>query len=136
MLGKLSGWDDTIVALATPQGVGAIGVVRVSGKEAIDMVNNLFPSKDLSKRASHTLHVGMLQQKGVPLDHVVVSLFKAPASYTGENGEEISSNGSPYFLKKKITKKKKKKKRKKTNREGRTGASRTKKHINPTKGFF
>ncbi|HEX8677345.1 MAG TPA: tRNA uridine-5-carboxymethylaminomethyl(34) synthesis GTPase MnmE [Segetibacter sp.] len=98
MLGKLSGWNDTIVALATPQGIGAIGVVRVSGEDAIDMVNNLFPTKDLSVKASHTLHVGMFQQKGVPIDQVVVSLYKAPSSYTGENVVEISSHGSPYVI--------------------------------------
>lgn len=100
MLGKLSGWDDTIVALATPQGVGAIGVIRVSGKEAIEMVNHLFPSKNLSAKASHTLHVGMLQQNGLSIDQVVISLYKAPFSYTGENVVEISSHGSPYVLEK------------------------------------
>jgi tRNA modification GTPase len=100
MLGKLSGWDDTIVALATPQGIGAIGVVRVSGTDAIDIVNRLFPAKDLAKKASHTLHVGMLQQNNLPIDHVVVSLFKAPSSYTGENVVEISSHGSPYVIEK------------------------------------
>ncbi|HEX8677677.1 MAG TPA: tRNA uridine-5-carboxymethylaminomethyl(34) synthesis GTPase MnmE, partial [Segetibacter sp.] len=98
MLGKLSGWNDTIVALATPQGIGAIGVVRVSGENAIDIVNNLFPTKDLSVKASHTLHVGMFQQKDIPIDQVVVSLYKAPSSYTGENVVEISSHGSPYVL--------------------------------------
>ncbi len=100
MLGKLSGWDDTIVALATPQGIGAIGVIRVSGKEAIEVVNHLFPSKDLSAKESHTLHVGMLQQNGLSIDQVVVSLYKAPFSYTGENVVEISSHGSPYVLEK------------------------------------
>jgi tRNA modification GTPase len=62
MLGQLSGWDDTIVALATPPGVGAIGVIRVSGKETFAVVNEMFPSKDLSRaQASHTIHVGFLQ---------------------------------------------------------------------------
>lgn len=100
MLGKLSGWDDTIAALATPQGIGAIGVIRVSGEDAINIVNNLFPSKDLAAKESHTLHVGMLQQKGIPIDQVVVSLYKAPFSYTGEDVVEISSHGSPYVLEK------------------------------------
>lgn len=103
MLGKLSDWNDTIVALATPQGIGAIGVVRVSGEDAIDVVNNLFPTKDLSAKASHTLHVGILQQKGIPIDQVVVSLYKAPSSYTGENVVEISSHGSPFVLEKIIS---------------------------------
>ena len=100
MLGKLSGWDDTIVALATPPGIGAIGVIRISGVEAIDVANKLFPSKDLNQQSSHTLHVGLLKHNEEPIDHVVVSLFKAPASYTGENVVEISSHGSPYVLEK------------------------------------
>ena len=100
MLGKLSGWDDTIVALATPPGIGAIGVIRISGIEAIDVANKLFPSKDLNQQSSHTLHVGLLKHNEEPIDHVVVSLFKAPASYTGENVVEISSHGSPYVLEK------------------------------------
>lgn len=100
MLGKLAGWDDTIVALATPPGVGAIGVVRVSGKDAIDAVNYLFPSKDLNSQPSHTLHVGLLKHNSEPIDQVVISLYKAPASYTGENVVEISSHGSPYVLEK------------------------------------
>jgi tRNA modification GTPase len=100
MLGKLVGWDDTIVALATPQGVGAIGVVRVSGNTAIEIVESLFPSKKLSLQKSHTLHVGLLKQNDGVIDEVVISLFKAPASYTGENVVEISSHGSPYILEK------------------------------------
>jgi len=103
MLGKLSGWDDTIVALATPQGVGAIGVIRVSGSKAIDFVNELIPSKNLTEQASHTLHVGMLKYEGLDIDQVVISLFKAPSSYTGENIVEISAHGSPYVLGKIIT---------------------------------
>jgi len=100
MLGKLTGWDDTIVALATPQGIGAIGVVRVSGNNAIDIVNKLFPSKDLTRQASHTIHVGLLKQGEVVLDQVVVSLFKDKASYTGENVVEVSAHGSPFVLEK------------------------------------
>jgi tRNA modification GTPase len=97
MPGQLSGWDDTIVALATPPGVGAIGVIRVSGKQAFSIVNELFPSKDLDKQASHTLHVGYLQQNGQVLDEVVLSLYKAPRSYTGEDVIEISCHGSPFI---------------------------------------
>lgn len=93
---KLSGWDDTIVALATPPGVGAIGVLRLSGLKAIEVVNNLFPSKDLQAQASHTLHVGAIKKEGEVLDEVVVSLFKNPRSYTGEDVVEISCHGSPY----------------------------------------
>lgn len=97
MLNKLSGWDDTIVALATPHGVGAIGVIRLSGSRAIDIVNTIFTSKDLLQQSSHTIHVGMLKDNGKVLDEVVVSLFKNPKSYTGEDVVEISCHGSPFI---------------------------------------
>lgn len=93
----LSGWDDTIVALATPQGIGAIGVIRVSGKQAFNMINELFPSKDLHAQASHTLHVGFLKEGEQVLDEVVLSLFRSPKSYTGEDIIEISCHGSPFI---------------------------------------
>jgi tRNA modification GTPase len=91
-------WNDTIIALATPPGVGALGVIRLSGPEAIKVVNLFFPSKDLEKQASHTLHVGWLVQDGQRIDEVVVSLYRAPKSYTGEEVVEISGHGSPYVL--------------------------------------
>lgn len=97
MLGKLSGWDDTIVALATPSGIGAIGVIRLSGPTAFPIVNELFPSKDLMAQRSHTLHVGFLKDGDIALDEVVVALFKGPKSYTGEDVVEISCHGSPYI---------------------------------------
>ncbi len=97
MQGKLSGWDDTIVALATPNGIGAIGVIRISGSYALAIINELFPSKDLNTVASHTLHVGVLKNEGHLLDEVVVSVYKAPRSYTGEHVIEISCHGSPYI---------------------------------------
>lgn len=97
MINKLTGWDDTIVALATPPGVGALGIIRLSGKEAIAIVNRLFPSKDLEAQPTHTLHVGYLKRGGVAIDEVVVSLYKAPRSYTGENIVEISCHGSPFI---------------------------------------
>ena len=97
MFNKLSGWDDTIIALATPHGIGAIGVIRLSGSNAITIVNDLFPSKDLLKQASHTIHVGSIKENDKVLDEVVVSLFKNPRSYTGEDVVEISCHGSPYI---------------------------------------
>ncbi len=100
MMNKLTGWEDTIVALATPNGIGAIGVIRLSGPRAIEIINGLFLSKDLHKQASHTLHVGMLQDGGQLLDEVVVSLFKNPRSYTGEDVVEISCHGSPFIQQK------------------------------------
>jgi tRNA modification GTPase TrmE len=96
MQGKLTGWDDTIVALATPPGVGAIGVIRLSGRQAIEIVDRLFPSKDLLAQPSHTLHVGTIREGDTALDEVVISLFKTPKSYTGENVVEISCHGSPF----------------------------------------
>jgi tRNA modification GTPase len=93
-------WDDTIVALATPPGVGAIGVIRLSGPQSFSITNQLFPSKDLLQQASHTAHVGLLKEKGEAIDEVVVTLFKGPRSYTGEDVVEISGHGSPYVLQK------------------------------------
>jgi tRNA modification GTPase len=98
MQGKSIGWEDTIVALATAQGIGAIGVIRLSGRQSFYIINGLFPSKDLTKQPSHTLHVGSLKENGKMLDEVVVSLFKGPKSYTGEDVVEISGHGSPYVL--------------------------------------
>jgi tRNA modification GTPase len=97
MSNKLAGWHDTIVALATPPGIGAIGVIRLSGKKSIDIVNELFPSKDLLHQPSHTLHVGYLKDGAQVLDEVVVSIFRAPRSYTGEDVAEISCHGSPFL---------------------------------------
>jgi len=98
MQGKLTGWDDTIVALATPPGIGAIGVIRLSGNKAIGIVNDLFPSKDLAQQASHTIHVGVIRDKEAILDEVVISIYKNPRSYTGEDVVEISGHGSPFIL--------------------------------------
>ena len=98
MLGKLAGWDDTIVALATPPGIGAIGVVRVSGPDCFRIMGGLFPSKDLTAQPSHTLHVGALKEGEEVLDEVVVSLYRGPRSYTGEDVIEVSCHGSPYVL--------------------------------------
>lgn len=94
---RLSGWDDTIVALATPPGIGALGIIRLSGQQAIGIVASLFPSKDLAQQTSHSLHVGYLKNGNEILDEVVVSLYKAPRSYTGEDIAEISCHGSPFI---------------------------------------
>lgn len=96
MNNKLSGWDDTIAAIATPPGVGAIGVLRISGEQSFEIVQKLFPSKNLYKQPANTLHVGFLREDDHVLDEVVLSLFKKPASYTGEDVIEISCHGSPY----------------------------------------
>lgn len=99
-MSKLQGWDDTIVALATPPGIGAIGVIRISGPYAITYTNELFTSKNLEEQPTHTLHVGLLKQGKEVLDQVVVALYKNPASYTGEDVVEISCHGSPFIQEK------------------------------------
>jgi tRNA modification GTPase len=93
---QLSGWDDTIVALATPPGVGAIGVIRISGQQALPIVDAMFLTKDLVSQSTHTVHVGLLHVDNKVLDEVVVTLFKSPRSYTGEDVVEISCHGSPF----------------------------------------
>ncbi|MEO9070359.1 MAG: tRNA uridine-5-carboxymethylaminomethyl(34) synthesis GTPase MnmE [Ginsengibacter sp.] len=93
---KFSDWSDTIAAIATPPGIGAIGVLRISGNESFDIVQKLFQSKKLKEQIPNTLHVGYLKEGENILDEVVVSLFKKPASYTGEDIIEISCHGSPY----------------------------------------
>jgi tRNA modification GTPase len=98
MLSKLAGWADTIVALATPPGIGAIGVIRMSGPEAFGIVGRLFAGKDLTSQPSHTLHLGLLKEGDEQLDEAVVSLFRGPRSYTGEDVIEISCHGSPVVL--------------------------------------
>jgi tRNA modification GTPase len=95
-MNTLAGWDDTIVALATPPGVGAIAVIRISGQRAFPVINELFPSKNLLQQPSHTIHVGLLKDSDKILDEVVLSLFKGPKSYTGEDVIEISCHGSTY----------------------------------------
>ena len=93
---NLSGWDDTIAAIATPPGIGAIGVLRLSGDKAFDIIQPLFPSKNLREQKANTLHVGYLKEGENILDEVVISIFKKPHSYTGEDVIEISCHGSPF----------------------------------------
>ena len=92
--------NDTIVAQSTPPGKGAIGIIRLSGKNSIKIVNTLFPSKDLSKVDSHTIHYGNIENKGLIIDEVLVSVFKEPNSYTKENIVEISCHGADFIIKK------------------------------------
>ena len=92
--------NSTIVALATPNGVGAIGVIRLSGADALAIVEKVFVGKVLSAQKSHTVHLGTLHDPKTQelLDEVLVTIFKAPKSYTGENIVEISCHGSPFIL--------------------------------------
>ncbi|RZM23894.1 MAG: tRNA uridine-5-carboxymethylaminomethyl(34) synthesis GTPase MnmE, partial [Pedobacter sp.] len=90
--------NETIVALSTPPGIGAIGVIRLSGKDAISIVNSVFSGKDLEQQESHTIHFGMIKDGNAIIDEVLVSLFIAPRSYTKENVVEISCHGSNYII--------------------------------------
>lgn len=94
--------EDTIVALATPPGVGAISVIRVSGEKSIELVDRIFLGKNkLSEVQSHTIHYGkIIDSSDELIDDVLVSVFKAPHSYTGENSIEISSHGSSLIVQK------------------------------------
>ena len=93
--------NDTIIALATPAGVGAISVIRLSGKDSITIVDRFFKSvtnkKSLNNQKTHTIHLGHIINNGIILDEVLVSVFKNPKSYTGENVVEISCHGSVFI---------------------------------------
>jgi len=89
---------DTIIALSTPQGSGAIGVIRLSGPDAIALTNSVFAGKDLEQQTSHTLHFGLIKDGEQLIDEVVAGLFVAPKSYTKENVVEISCHGSNYII--------------------------------------
>lgn len=96
--------EDTIVALATPAGVGAISVVRVSGTKAFNAVDEIFFSKDkIQNAASHTLQYGDIKNRDDEhVDDVLISIFRAPNSYTGEDSVEISTHGNPLITQKVI----------------------------------
>lgn len=92
--------QDTIVALATPSGAGAIAIIRLSGKDAIDIASKVFNSirgKDLLKQKSHTVHLGNIVDGKRIIDEVLATVFKNPNSYTGENVVEFSCHGSSYI---------------------------------------
>lgn len=92
--------QETIVALATPSGAGAIAIIRLSGKEAITIAADVFQSvsgKDITKQKTHTIHLGHIVDNGKVYDQVLLSIFKGPNSYTGENVIEISCHGSTFI---------------------------------------
>ncbi|OPZ99333.1 MAG: tRNA modification GTPase MnmE [Bacteroidetes bacterium ADurb.Bin416] len=96
--------NDTICAIATAPGVGAIALIRVSGPAAIPLCDQLFLTKSgqkrLAEQPSHTVHLGQFQRDGYLIDEVVATLFRAPHSYTGEDSVEISCHGSTYIQQK------------------------------------
>jgi tRNA modification GTPase len=90
--------EDTITAIATPSGFGAISIIRISGENSIDAADNIFRGKSkLSEAKTHTVHYGNIYDNEELIDDVLVSIFKAPNSYTGEDSIEISSHGNPLI---------------------------------------
>ncbi|MEY2646213.1 MAG: tRNA uridine-5-carboxymethylaminomethyl(34) synthesis GTPase MnmE, partial [Bacteroidota bacterium] len=94
---NLSTWNDTIVALATAPGLGAIAVIRLSGEKAIEITSKVFSKKSILTAPSHTVHFGKLMDGTNVIDEVVASIYRAPKSYTGEEVVEISCHGSPHI---------------------------------------
>ena len=93
--------EDTIVALATPAGVGAISVIRISGPSSISSVDSIFKGKKkLNGVDSHSIHYGTIGYDQEIIDDVLISVFKKPNSYTGEDSVEISTHGSPLITQK------------------------------------
>jgi tRNA modification GTPase len=95
--------NDTIVALATAHGSSAIAVIRLSGLEAFKIIETYFYSKSLQKKqlknkATHTLHFGLIINQEIIIDEVLVSIFKNPNSFTGQDCAEVSCHGSPYII--------------------------------------
>jgi len=90
--------NDTIVAIATPPGIGAIGIIRLSGSDAIAIANKIFSGKDLTLQPTHTLHFGKIKDGNKVIDEVVAGIYKGPKSYTGEDVAEISCHGSDYVM--------------------------------------
>ncbi len=92
--------EDTIAAVITPSGTGAVSVIRMSGSKTFAIVDSIFKGKSLiSEAKSHTIHYGKIQKKSEEIDDVLVSVFRSPNSYTGEDVVEISFHGSPYISK-------------------------------------
>ena len=90
--------SETICAISTPPGIGGIAVARVSGTDAIDIVSRHWKGADLNVAKSHTAHLGIITDtENAPLDQALVTVFKAPNSFTGENVVEISVHGSKYI---------------------------------------
>lgn len=99
MTNLLSHKEDTIIALATPPGIGAISIIRISGPNSFSAIDNIFYGKrPIKEAASHTIHYGKIVEKDELIDDVLVSVFRAPNSYTGEDSIEISSHGSPLIV--------------------------------------
>src|SRR5690554_5267981 len=89
--------NDTICAASTAEGIGALGIIRVSGLNAISVVNQIFNGKNLTEVQSHTVHYGFIKDNQTVVDEVMVSVFHAPKTFTAENLVEITCHGSPFI---------------------------------------
>ena len=89
--------QDTICALATANGIGAIGIIRISGEQSFEIVNTIFEGKNIQEAESHTVHYGFIKDGDEVVDEVMVSVFRAPKTFTTEDSVEISFHGSPYI---------------------------------------
>ncbi|MGU3376529.1 tRNA uridine-5-carboxymethylaminomethyl(34) synthesis GTPase MnmE [Chryseobacterium sp. M5A1_1a] len=89
--------NETICALATANGIGALGIIRVSGDNALPIVQKSFPAKKLEKQKSHTIHYGYFMDGEEAIDEIMLSIFLAPKSFTTENSVEIAFHGSPHI---------------------------------------
>ena len=97
-MNKITDFSRTIVALATALGSGSIAVIRMSGQDAIEIINKIFPGKNLEKVQANTIHYGKILDRDREFDHVMVSVFHSPHSYTGENYIEISCHANPFII--------------------------------------
>jgi len=96
--------EDTIIALATPPGVGAISVIRLCGPESFIATDKVFIGKQrIIEAKTHTVHYGNIIENQAIIDDVLISVFRAPNSYTGEDSIEISTHGSPLIVQKIIS---------------------------------
>ncbi len=98
-MSSISHIDDTIIAQASAQGISAIAVIRLSGKDSIRITQQLFKGKNLEQQPTHTVHLGTLEEESKQIDEVLVTVFKEPNSFTRENSVEISCHGSPFIVK-------------------------------------
>lgn len=91
-------YQDTICAVATPPGIGALGIIRVSGPKSLEIGKAIFKGKDLTKAEGNTIHYGRIMDGNKTVDEVLISVFRAPKSFTAEDSIEISTHGSSYII--------------------------------------
>ena len=130
--------NDTICALATPPGMSAISVIRISGPKSFEICDQLFNPRNkklkLKETKTHTIHLGEFKAENELIDEVLISVFRKPNSYTGEDSIEISCHGSEYIQQKIIELLIDKIKREKIQEKRQTTLEKINKEINSMKG--